>query len=105
MLFHRKKERGPFHTKKDYLVVYIESERGSIFRSYLRKGYDFRVNYGEGAPVLLDKEFVGDFPEDKVIVHAEFDTNYKLISSEIHGGRFLTPEEYEELSKSKEEGN
>ncbi|GEM_PF-1488975 len=101
----KKKEAGPFYRKKDHLIIYVETDRGSIFKSYLRKGYDFRINYGEGAPILLDKEFVGNFPEDKLSVHAEFDANYKLISSKIQGGRFLTLEEYEELLKSKEEIN
>ena len=105
MFFRKEKKTGPFYPKKDYLVVYVQSKRGSIFRSHLRKGYDFQINYESGPPIILDKEFVGDFPEDRVNVHAEFDSNYKLITSEIHEGRFLTSEEYEELSRSKEEKN
>ncbi len=99
-MFFRKKERnGPFYRDKGNFFIYIRSDKGTVFRSFLRKGYDFRLNYEKGAPILLDKEMVGNTPEDKVIIHAEFDGNYRVISSEIHGGRFLTPKEYEELSK------
>ncbi len=103
MLFRKKKKSGPFYGAKDNLIIYVQSERGTIFRSHLRKGYDFRLNYGKGSPILFDKELIGATSNDKVNIHAEFDANYKLISSEIRGGRFLTPTEYEELFKLKEE--
>ena len=103
MFFRKKKKSGPFYSTKDNLIIYVQSERGTLFRSHLRKGYDFRLNYGKGSPILFDKELIGTTPDDKVSIHAEFDANYKLISSEIRGGRFLTPIEYEELFKSKEE--
>ncbi len=103
MFFHKKKESGPFYNINSDLVIYVQSEGGTLFRSYLRKGYDFRLNYGKGSRILFDKELIGITSNDKVSVHAEFDANYKLFSSEIHGGRFLTPTEYEELLRSKEE--
>ncbi|WP_036226107.1 hypothetical protein [Mesoaciditoga lauensis] len=108
MFFHRKakkeKKEGPFYPEENSLVAYVQSNKGSLFKSYFRKGYDFRANYGqEGAPIVLDKELLGNSFEDRVFIHAEFDENYKLKSYKIDKGRFLTPEEYEELLKSKEE--
>jgi len=103
MFFRKKGQSSFFYRDKGNFFVYVLSDKVTVFRSYLRKGYDFRLNYEKGAPILLDKELVGDTPEDKVIIHAEFDGSYRVISSEIHGGRFLTPKEYEELSKQKEE--
>ncbi len=109
MWFRRKKQekmlkKGPFYEKKDALVSYVQSEKGTLFRTYFRKGYDFIVDYSsEEVPVLLEKELVGSVANDKVHIHAEFNANYKLISYKIEKGRFLTFEEYEELSKLKEE--
>lgn len=98
-MFFRKKEPNPFHKDKGNFFIYVRSEKGTLFRSCIRKGYDFRLNYEKGAPILFDKELLGDTPEDRVSIHAELDGSYRVISSEIHGGRFLTPKEYEELSK------
>ncbi len=103
MLFGKKKEMGPLYGEKNGMVMYIESQKGTTFRSFLIKGYDFQINYDEGAAIFLDKELVGQIPDDKVTVHIELDGDYRVLSSEIHGGHFLTPQEYEELLKSKEE--
>ncbi|WP_456400738.1 hypothetical protein [Mesoaciditoga sp.] len=106
MFFQRRKKGKsafPFYMKNENIVSYVQSEKGSLFKSYFKKGYDFRMSYDERAPVLLDKELVGDTFEDRVFIHAEFDENYKLISYKIEKGRFLTFEEYEELLNSKEE--
>ncbi len=102
MWFRRKKEskKNPFYRKKDALVAYVQSDKGTLFRSYFRKGYDFVVDYSSNEkPIQLEKELVGESYEDKVHLHAEFDANYRLLSFEIKKGRFLTFEEYEELSK------
>jgi hypothetical protein len=110
MLFRRKKKEGkkenkigPFYVEDKNLVSYVQSEKGSLFKSYFRKGYDFRTNYGEGAPIVLDKELLGNTFEDRVVIHAEFDENYRVKTYTIEKGRFLTIEEYEELLNSKEE--
>jgi len=106
MFFRRKrKEKSafPFYTEGKNVISYVQSEKGSLFKSYFRKGYDFRVNYDKGAPILLDKELVGNTFEDRVVIHAEFDESYEVIAYTIEKGRFLTFKEYEELLNSKEE--
>jgi|YelNatPaOPRAMG01_1025707.scaffolds.fasta_scaffold09634_5 hypothetical protein len=103
MFFNKKKKEGPLYPSKNGMIMYIKSDRGTLIRSFLIKGYDFQINYDEGAPILLEKEMIGQFPDDKITVHIDLDGNYRVLSSEIHGGHFLTPQEYEELLKLKEE--
>ncbi len=111
MFFHRKKgkgkrkmKNGPFYLENENLISYVQSEKGSLFKSYFRKGYDFRIDYdSQESPIILDKELMGNSFEDRVFIHAEFDGDYNLKKIKIDKGRFLTEEEYEELLKSKEE--
>lgn len=93
---------GPLNFEKAGIFMYTQSKKGSIFRTILRKGYDFQINYDEGPALILDKELVGYTSDDVLRVHLELDENYKVISSEINGGKFLTPQEYEELLKKEE---
>lgn len=103
MWFKRKKvEKGPLYFEKNGIFMYTQSKKGTLFKTILRKGYDFQINYDEGPSILLDKELVGEKADDLIIIHMELDENYNVVSSEINGGRFLTPQEYEELLKKEE---
>ncbi len=103
MWFSKKpKGKGPLYFEKDGIFMYTQSKAGTLFRTILRKGYDFQSNYDEGPAIILDKELVGQRSDDLVVVHIELDENYNVISSEINGGKFLTPQEYEELLKKEE---
>lgn len=105
-MWFRKKEssnsNGPIYFEKTGIFMYTQSKKGSFFRTILRKGYDFQINYDEGGALILDKELVGNAADDILSVHLELNENYKVISSEINGGKFLTPQEYEELLKKEE---
>ncbi len=102
MFFRRKIQNGPLYFEKEGIFMYTQSNKGTIFKTILRKGYDFQINYDEGPAILLDKELVGQRADDLIVVHLELDQNYNVVSSEINGGRFLTPQEYEELLKKEE---
>ncbi len=105
MFFFKKKrktredlQRNPFYNERDTLVVYFRCDKcGEVFRSHLRKGYDFIVNYDNPSiPYRIDKLYVGSKCPNRIELRADFKSNYKPVSVEIEGATFITKEEYEE---------
>ncbi|PLV57172.1 hypothetical protein [Thermotoga sp. SG1] len=94
-------DRDPFYREKGALVVYIKCERcGEMFRSHLRRGYDFIVDYDNpGVPYRIDKLYVGSKCPNKIHLVATFTSSYKPVSVSIEGGSFITKEEYEDAQK------
>uniref|UniRef100_A0A7C4CDY9 Uncharacterized protein n=1 Tax=Fervidobacterium thailandense TaxID=1008305 RepID=A0A7C4CDY9_9BACT len=90
-------ERNPFYREKNALVVYIRCNRcGEVFRSHLRIGYDFIINYDDrSTPFLIEKVYVGSKCPNKIELRAKFTGSYKPVSIEIDGGKFISKETYE----------
>lgn len=90
-------ERNPFYREKNALVVYIRCNRcGEVFRSHLRIGYDFIINYDDrSTPFLVEKVYVGSKCPNKIELRAKFTGSYKPVSIEIDGGKFISKETYE----------
>lgn len=90
-------ERNPFYREKNALVVYIRCSRcGEVFRSHLRIGYDFIINYDDrSTPFLIEKVYVGSKCPNKIELRAKFTGSYKPVSIEIDGGKFISKETYE----------
>ncbi|PLV60318.1 hypothetical protein [Thermotoga sp. KOL6] len=104
LFFGRKKknlERDPFYREKGALVVYIKCDRcGEVFRSHLRRGYDFIVDYDSpSTPYKIDKLYVGSKCPNRIRLTATFTSSYKPVSVSIEGGTFITKEEFEESQK------
>ncbi len=104
MLFFKKKEKSeadleknPFYKDKNALVVYIKCNRcGEVFRSHLRIGYDFIINYDDRtSPFMIDKVYVGSKCPNKIELKVKFTGSYKPVSIEIDGGKFISKETYE----------
>jgi len=104
LFFGKKKknlDRDPFYREKGALVVYIKCDRcGEVFRSHLRRGYDFIVDYDNpGGPYKIDKLYVGSKCPNRIHLVATFTSSYKPVSVSIEGGSFITKEEYEDAQK------
>ena len=106
LFFKRRKtredlERDPFYRERDTLVVYFRCDRcGEVFRSHLRKGYDFIVNYDNPSiPYKIDKLYVGARCPNRIKLVAYFKANYRPVSVELEGATFITKEEYEEAKE------
>ncbi|HOA16989.1 MAG: hypothetical protein KBE50_06245 [Fervidobacterium sp.] len=107
MLFRKKEksdrdlEVNPFYKDKNALIVYIKCDKcGEVFRSHLRIGYDFIINYDDrAAPFMIDKVYVGSKCPSKIELKAKFTGSYKPVSIEIDGGKFISKETYEEEVK------
>lgn len=104
MLFFKKREKteaelekNPFYKDKNALVVYIKCNRcGEVFRSHLRIGYDFIINYDDrSSPFMIEKVYVGSKCPNKIELHAKFTGSYKPVSIDIDGGKFISKETYE----------
>ncbi len=98
-------QRNPFYSERDTLVVYFKCDKcGEVFRSHLRKGYDFIVNYDNpSVPYRIDKLYVGAKCPNRIKLRADFKANYKPVSVEIEGATFITKEEYEEATRKEGE--
>ncbi|QTA38949.1 hypothetical protein JYK00_07700 [Thermosipho ferrireducens] len=90
-------EINPFYKDKKNLVVYLRCNKcGEVFRSHLRKGYDFIINYeNPDVPYRIEKLYVGSKCPNKIEIKAQFTGSYKPVSIEISGGKFITKEDYE----------
>ncbi|WP_448376338.1 hypothetical protein [Fervidobacterium sp.] len=104
MFFFKKRERSeedleknPFYKESNALVVYIKCNKcGEVFRSHLRIGYDFIIDYdNRSAPFMIEKVYVGSKCPNKIELRAEFTGSYKPVSFEIDGGKFISKETYE----------
>lgn len=104
MLFFKKKEKSesdleknPFYRDKNALVVYLRCNKcGEVFRSHLRIGYDFIINYDDRtSPFMIDKVYVGSKCPNKIELKVKFTGSYKPVSIEIDGGKFISKETYE----------
>ncbi len=104
MLFFKKREKteaelekNPFYKEKNALVVYIKCNKcGEVFRSHLRIGYDFIINYDDkSSPFMIEKIYVGSKCPNKIELHAKFTGSYKPVSIDIDGGKFISKETYE----------
>ncbi|MGB9615547.1 MAG: hypothetical protein ACP5KD_02705 [Fervidobacterium sp.] len=104
MLFFKKREkteaeleRNPFYKEKNALVVYLKCNKcGEVFRSHLRIGYDFIINYDDrSSPYMIEKVYVGSKCPNKIELKAKFTGAYKPVSIEIDGGKFISKESYE----------
>ncbi|ABR31596.1 hypothetical protein SU69_08880 [Thermosipho melanesiensis] len=99
MFFKRKKniEKNPFYNDKNALVIYFKCENcGEVFRSHLRKGYDFLVEYDSASVAYkIDKVYVGSKCPNKIEVRAQFTGSYKPVSFGISGGKFISKEDFE----------
>ncbi|MEN3043152.1 MAG: hypothetical protein ABDH59_07675 [Fervidobacterium sp.] len=104
MFFFKRREKtehelelNPFYKDKNALVVYIKCNRcGEVFRSHLRIGYDFIINYDDrSAPFMIDKVYVGSKCPNKIELKVKFTGSYKPVSIEIDGGKFISKEVYE----------
>ncbi|ONN28129.1 hypothetical protein XJ44_00225 [Thermosipho affectus] len=99
MFFKRKKNlsKNPFYKDKDSLVIYIKCDKcGEMFRSYLRKGYDFLIEYdNKNIAYKIEKVYVGSKCPNKIEVKAQFTGAYKPVSFDIFGGKFISKEDYE----------
>ncbi len=104
MFFRKKKKKpedlakDPFYREGDTLVVYFKCDKcGEVFRSHLRKGYDFIYNYDNpSTPYKIDKLYVGSKCPNKIHLMADFTSSYKPVSFSLEGGTFITKESYEE---------
>ncbi|MCD6551890.1 hypothetical protein [Thermotoga sp.] len=94
-------DQDPFYREKGALVVYIKCDRcGEVFRSHLRRGYDFIVDYDNpSVPYKIDKLYVGSKCPNRIHLVARFTSSYKPVSVSIEGGSFITKEEYEDAQK------
>jgi hypothetical protein len=104
LFFGEKKKdlnKNPFYREKGALVIYIKCDRcGEVFRSHLRTGYDFIVDYDNpGVPYKIDKLYVGSKCPNKIHLVATFTSSYKPVSVSLEGGTFITREEFEESQK------
>lgn len=100
MFFFKKKkniEKNPFYSEKGSLVVYIKCDKcGEVFRSHLRKGYDFMIDYDNpNVSYKIEKIYVGSKCPNKIELRAQFTGSYKPVSFDIIGGSFITKEAYE----------
>ena len=109
MFFFKRKKKdlnvNPFYNERDSLVVYFRCDKcGEVFRSHLRKGYDFIVNYDNPSiPYKIDKLYVGAKCPNRIKLYAEFKSNYKPVTFNLEGATFITKEEYEkEMEKEGE---
>ncbi|MBB6063161.1 hypothetical protein HNP65_001625 [Thermosipho japonicus] len=97
--FKKKKniEKNPFYNEKDSLVIYLKCDKcGEVFRSHLRKGYDFLNEYDNpNVRYKIEKLYVGSKCPNKIEVRAQFTGSYKPVSFDISGGKFISKEEYE----------
>ena len=110
LFFRKRKKRedlakNPFYNEGDALVVYFKCDKcGEVFRSHLRKGYDFIVNYDNpSVPYRIDKLYVGAKCPNRIKLRADFKSNYKPVSFELEGATFITKEEYEEMTRKEGE--
>ncbi len=104
LFFGKKKKnlaQNPFYGEKNSLVVYMKCNKcGEVFRSHLRKGYDFLIDYDNpSVPYKIDKLYVGSKCPNKLHLTASFTASYKVISVSLDGGTFITREEYEQHHK------
>ncbi|MDK2885750.1 MAG: hypothetical protein PWP54_308 [Thermosipho sp. (in: thermotogales)] len=105
MFFFKKRKKNlsinPFYKEGNNLVVYLKCEKcGEVFRSHLRKGYDFIVNYDNpNVPFMIEKVYVGSKCPNKIELKAQFTGSYKPVSFEIQGGKFITKEDFEKEGK------
>ncbi|SHH40842.1 hypothetical protein [Thermosipho atlanticus] len=100
-MFFRKKKKNvnlnPFYKDGNCLVVYLKCEKcGEVFRSHLRKGYDFLINYDNpNIPYKIEKIYVGSKCPNKIELKAQFTGSYKPVSIEINGAKFISKEDFE----------
>ncbi|MFN3691283.1 MAG: hypothetical protein ACK4R7_00180 [Fervidobacterium sp.] len=90
-------ERNPFYREQGALVVYLRCNKcGEVFRSHLRIGYDFIIDYdNRSTPFMIDKVYVGSKCPNKIELKAKFTGSYKPVSIEVDGGTFISKETYE----------
>jgi len=90
-LFERKEEDS-----SDILWVYTQcDECGEKFKTLIRRNNDLSPTYkDEGPAYIFKKELIGASCPNRINLSLEFDRNYRKISEEVKGGRFISQEEY-----------
>jgi len=89
-------DKNVFYSEKNALVIYFKcSKCGEMFRSYLRKGYDFITDYDSGG-YKIDKEYIGSKCFNKIHLIASFDRNYKLLDFSLDNGEVISEKEWED---------
>jgi hypothetical protein len=93
-------KNGFIYDEKDTVVIYLKCKKcGEIIRSHLRKSYDFSRDF-EKSTINLKKEYIGSKCYEKIFVNLVFNNNYKIISSEIINGEFISKEDFESNARS-----
>ncbi|ABV33351.1 MULTISPECIES: hypothetical protein [Pseudothermotoga] len=112
MWFFKKKKKSeqdlltnPFYKEGNLFVIYFKCEKcGEYFRSHLRAGYDFIIDYDNpSTPYKVDKIYVGSKCPNKIHLIATMSSSYKLRTVTLEGGKFITKEEYESVQKKEDE--
>lgn len=83
--------------QSNLIYLYYQCNRcKEVFELLLRKSYDIQTVYDDHADFtyLYNKELRDPKCFNEVKIRVGFDRNYNIIHKEIHGGKFLTREEF-----------
>ncbi len=89
------------YIERDLLVFYVQCEEcGEVFRGIVRKNSELFQTFGQSkCEYEINKELIGANCHKKINVNFCLSGNLKVMEKNIHGGKFLTREEFFKLKE------